>query len=246
MYPYPVRPISISEMAAFVAQHHYSAVMPRITKACYGGFRDGELVAAISFGWGSRPKHTIRALFPSLSTGDYLEIGKMCLADSEPPDSETQFMSVVFGMLYKQFPNLKLIFTWADGIWGKHGGVYQAASFLYGGFIWTDVYQTEDGKRIHPLQLQAEMRTYLRTQRPNAVELTERGWRHIKGKQFRYVKFVCDKRELRRLLEESRFVWNQDYPTEDNLEFQEHIEGCWRPCEPPEFSGTWDSRQVAV
>lgn len=129
-----VRSIPVQEMATFVATNHYSTVMPRITKQCFGGFRDERLVAAISFGWGSRPRHTIQKLFPSLNTTDYLEIGKMCLLDSEPRNSESQFMAVAFRKLHNKLPHLKLIFTWADGMWGKPGYVYQAASFLYGGF----------------------------------------------------------------------------------------------------------------
>lgn len=236
---YEVRPIPTSEMVAFVARHHYSTVMPRISKACYGGFRDGVLVAAISFGWGSRPLHTIRAMFPSLGTKDYLEIGKMCLADSEPRNSETQFMSVVFRMLHKDFPNVRLVFTWADGMWGKPGYVYQAANFLYGGFIWTDAYETRSGQRIHPLQLQSAMKTYLRTQRPSTAELRELGWRHIKGKQFRYVRFLCDRSEQEWLLSESPFYWNTDHPKDASLEWREHTSDGWVPCSQPKFAGAW-------
>ncbi len=252
--PYDVRSITVQEMAAFVKIRHYSTVMPRLTKACFGGFRDGELVAAISFGWGSRPRHTIQKLFPSLGVDDYLEIGKMCLRDDQPKNSETSFMSDAFWKLHKQFPDLKLIFTWADGLWGKPGYVYQAANFLYGGFIWTDVYQTEDGKRIHPLQLQAEisksgLSTTRRTNRPTEREMAERGWQHYWGKQFRYVKFLCDAKEQQRLLAESPFPWTATragYPKAADLVWFQKVEGTKLPCEQPKFTGTWDSQEAAA
>jgi hypothetical protein len=174
-----------------------------------------------------------------LGTKDFLEVGKLALADSEPRNSETQFMSTAVWMLRKQFPNLKLAFSWADGIWGKPGYVYQAASFLYGGFIWTDVYMDREGARVHPLQLQSKMKTYLRTQRPNAVELAERGWRHIRGKQFRYVRFLCDRAEQKRLLAESPFYWNTDHPKGDSLEWREKTVAGWVPCPQPKFAGAW-------
>jgi hypothetical protein len=237
--PYDVRPITVDEMTAFVTQHHYSTVMPRITKVCYGGFREEVLVAAISFGWGSRPRHTIQRIFPSLDTDDYLEIGKMCLANSEPPNSETQFMARAFWMAHKQFPDVKLIFTWADAMWGKPGYVYQAANFLYGGYIWTDVYLTSNGQRIHPLQLQSGMGTFLRTQRPNAIELAERGWAHIFGKQFRYVKFLCDSREQQRLLGESPFSWTTKYPKAADLEWYQRLNGKRVLCAQPRFTGAY-------
>ena len=178
MWP-DVRGISVPEMKTFVNEHHYSKVFPRLTKICYGGFH-GDLAAAISFGWGSRPKHTIQKLFPSLDTRDYLEIGKMCLRDEEPYNSESSFISKTTRLLNKKFPALKLVFTWADGMWGKPGYIYQASNFLYGGEIWTDVYVMEDGRRLHPLQLQSERRargldTRLRTQRPSPAELRELG-----------------------------------------------------------------------
>lgn len=252
MNRYDVRPISTQEMTAFVLKHHYSSVMPRITKACYGGFRDDDLVASISFGWGSRPRHTIQRLFPSLNTKDYLEIGKMCLRDDQPPSSESMFMSTAFWMVCKKFPEIKLIFTWADGIWGKPGYVYQASNFLYGGFIWTDVYQSRDGRRIHPLQLQSVMGSYLRGQRPNAIEMAERGWKHYFGKQFRYVKFVCDRVEKRRLLAESAaagFTWTDTragYPKHQDLEWKVSQAGVKVICEQPVFTGTISAAPAAA
>jgi len=47
----------------FVADRHYSAVMPRLTKYFLGCFVEEELVGVITFGWGTRPKHTIQAYF---------------------------------------------------------------------------------------------------------------------------------------------------------------------------------------
>ena len=55
----------------FVADRHYSAVMPKLTKYYLGGFVEEEIVGVITFGWGTRPKHTIQALFPELDTKDY-------------------------------------------------------------------------------------------------------------------------------------------------------------------------------
>jgi len=50
----------------FVADRHYSAVMPRLTKYYLGCFVEEEMVGVITFGWGTRPMHTIQALFPEL------------------------------------------------------------------------------------------------------------------------------------------------------------------------------------
>ena len=49
----------------FVSERHYSAVMPSLTKYFLGYFTDDEMVGVITFGWGTRPKHTIKNYFPN-------------------------------------------------------------------------------------------------------------------------------------------------------------------------------------
>jgi hypothetical protein len=231
-------------MAEFVKKHHYSQVMPRLTKVCYGGFKSGTLVAAVSFGWGSRPKHTIKKLFPTLDTKDYLEIGKMCLTDEEPKNTESYFLAIVIRLVKKKFP-IKLVFTWADGMWGKPGYVYQASNFQYGGFIWTDVYIDSNGSRFHPLQLQSERRkrglsTELRTQRPKQEEMDERGWTRYFGKQFRYIRFVCSNKEKQELINSSLFNWNSVYPKHKDLQWKKQIaKGKHTFCEQPNIKQSW-------
>ena len=235
---YNIQIIDKKDMAEFVRQHHYSSVMPRITKVAYGGFKEDELKAAVSFGYGSRPLHTIRAIFPALGTQDYLEIGKLCLEDSEPKNSESWFLSRAFKILAKQQPDLKLIFSWADGMWGKPGLIYQASNFLYGGFIWTDAYQMADGKRLHPLQIQSFLSsqgivTEQRTNRPTLETLERIGWKHFKGKQFRYARFLreCDR--------QSPFEWSTNFPKIEDCEWLERTANGWLACKKPHFTGTW-------
>ena len=149
-----IKSIPTSIARQLVSEWHYSKVMPKLTKQCYGGFIDGRLLAVITLGWGVRPFHTINKLFPGLDTKDYWEIGKMCLHDGLPRNSESYFMSRVFKLVKKTYPEKKLIYTWADGIMGKPGYVYQAANFLYGGYIWTDTYMSPPsrgrGLKPHP------------------------------------------------------------------------------------------------
>ena len=47
-------------------------------------------------------------------------------------------------------PELKFLYTLADGIMGKCGYVYQAANFYYGGEYWTDSYMSSKGEKVHP------------------------------------------------------------------------------------------------
>ena len=68
----------------FVKNHHYSKVFPRITHHFIGGFYKNKLEAVLTLGWGVRPFHTIKLIFPTLNQNDYWEIGKLCASDTMP------------------------------------------------------------------------------------------------------------------------------------------------------------------
>ena len=205
------------EAAQFVSTRHYSAVMPRLTKYYFGYYIKGKLVGVITFGWGTRPKHTIQKLFPSLDTKDYYEIGKMCLDDSLPKNSESQLLSKSIDWLKKN-TDIKYLFTWADGIVGKPGYVYQAANFLYGGFSITDTYVSKSGEKIHPRTIQGQLPNKEGLKyghRPNPKQLKELGLSRVKGKQFRYIYPMSKK--YRKYLKKSTVKWSTNYPKHKDL-----------------------------
>ena len=205
------------EAAQFVSTRHYSAVMPRLTKYYFGYYIKDKLVGVITFGWGTRPKHTIQKLFPSLDTKDYYEIGKMCLDDSLPKNSESQLLSKSIDWLKKN-TNIKYLFTWADGIVGKPGYVYQAANFLYGGFSITDTYVSKSGEKIHPRTIQGQLPNKEGLKyghRPNPKQLKELGLSMVKGKQFRYIYPMSKK--YRKYLKKSTVKWSTNYPKHKDL-----------------------------
>ena len=241
MKRYRVEPISISAMKEFIFKWHYSQTVPRLTKICLGGYREGRLVAVMSLGWGARPLHTIQALFPTLTTKDYFEIGRMALEDDEPRNSESQFISQIISWLKEHQPQLKLLFSWSDGMLGKPGYVYQASNFLYGGFIETDTYSNADGEKLHPLQLQAyrsregEVIT-ARTKRPSITEQEDAGWSHYFGYQFRYAYFLGSKRNNNTLISTSTTDWNRVYPKDADCKWRIQAGvGSRVNCEAPSF-----------
>ena len=203
--------------AEFVSTRHYSAVMPRLTKYYLGYFNNEELVGVITFGWGTRPKHTIQKLFPELDTKDYYEIGKMCLDDKLPRNSESQLLSSAISWL-KENTKIKYLFTWADGLVGKPGYVYQSANFLYGGFSFTDTYVSETGEKIHPRTIQGQIPNTKNRKvgmRPNPEQLKELKLSRVKGKQFRYI-YPMNKK-YRRWLKKSTTKWTTNYPKDKDL-----------------------------
>ena len=226
--------VEIDEVNALdiVFNNHYSKVMPRLTKHFLGSFIDKKLVAVLTLGWGVQPLNTIKILFPSLITKDYLEIGKMCMLEELPKNSESMILSKMFKWVKENRPDVKLIYTWADGILGKPGYVYQAANFLYGGFITTDLYLSDTGERVHPRTAQSYLKDKKDVsigRRPNKEFLIENNWSHYRGRQFRYVYFLCDKREKKRLLKETDIKWNREYPKDGAIVWKkkDFTDGSW-------------------
>lgn len=199
------------EAKAFILANHYAGTTPSTVKACLGWFDGDRLVGVGLWGYGVRPAHTIARLFPSLGTANYLELNRLCLLDELPRNSETQFIAACTAELRRLYPDVKVLFSWADGLRGKPGYVYQAASWLYGGFIKSEFYAAPDGEVLHP--------RLLITRYGTRAVWRELGLRRVFGYQFRYCKFLCSHGERKRLLAESPFDWGTNYPKRDDLRF---------------------------
>ena len=154
------------------------------------------------------------------------------MKEEMPKNSETQMISGVIKWLKKNHPQKKFLYTWADGIMGKPGYVYQAANFLYGGFIWTQIYISSKGEKIHPrssrrlceenvkFKLNKEPDFFKNKKGKRIYWLTQdfldhKGISKIYGKQFRYI--LPLNKNSRKLLKKSSVEWNIDYPKDSNL-----------------------------
>jgi hypothetical protein len=227
-YFFEIKEIDKTTAINFVQERHYSKVMPRLTKHWLGCFNNDELVGVVTLGWGTQPLQTIRKLFPDLKSEDYYEIGKMCMDDKMPKNSESQMLSSIVRWMKKNLPEKKFLYTWADGIVGKAGYVYQASNFLYGGFIWTDIYISPTGEKIHPRSSKAllkENAEFLGKDKlfwmtPDFMKV--KGIRRIRGKQFRYI-YPLTKESKNILKNSSTVKWGLEYPKENDLLWKEQI-----------------------
>lgn len=208
---FEIKEIGKDAFLKMVYEYHYSIVMPRITKKYLGCFHNDRLVGGISLGWGTQPKNTITKLFPTLDTQDYFEIGKMVMLDEMPKNSESQMLSEIVKWIKKNL-KIKFLFTWADGIVGKPGYVYQASNFYYGGFIWTDIYISKDGEKIHPRSTKELLKdNAIYEGKKKLFWLTPSYCKHMgikryRGKQFRYIYPMC--KDSKKLLKSSTVKWN--------------------------------------
>ena len=235
-----VLPISNSTGKSFVAQHHYAVICPPITKVSLGLFADGNLVGVALWGYGTRPKHTIKKIFPSLDVGDYLELNRLCVLDSMPRNTESRFISMMTDYIKGHHPGVKILYSWADGLRGKPGYVYQASSWLYGGWIWSQFYITKEGEVVHPRLLITRYGT-------RKKEFTRSiGLSKICGYQYRYCRFLCSHKERKKLLLESPFEWSRGYPKRKDLKWTiDAGEGSRESRELPKLQGSGRFRHSA-
>lgn len=206
MYRFEIKEIDKEDALRMVQQYHYSNTLPKLNKHFLGFFFKDEFVGVVTLGWGTRPRHTIQRIFPSLDTKDYLEIGRMCMTDEMPRNSESQMLSQLVKWMKVNLPEIKVLFTWADGMLGKVGYVYQASNFIYAGFSGGEMY-LKDGVKLHVRQMKSFLvpegvKDSRITVRPTLEQMRKYDIQHFKGKQYRYLLFLCNKRERKRLLEE--------------------------------------------
>ena len=219
---YEVREIDKPTAVSMIRKYHYSDTLPRLNKHFVGFFWKEELVGVVTLGYGTRPKHTIQKIFPSMDTREYLEIGRMCMTEDMPRNSESQMLSQLIRWIKRNLPDIKVLFTWADGMLGKCGYVYQASNFIYVGYSPTDMY-LKDGVKIHPRQtkrLFGEANDKRLTCRPSKAQMLKYGIEHWRGNQYKYIFFTCDKREKRRLLAQCIVSLPQNPPKDKDLRWR--------------------------
>lgn len=229
--------ISKTASINFIQQHHYSRVLPRINKVFLGGFKDNKLVAVMILGYGTRPLHTIKIIFPTLEVKDYLELGKLCVDDDMPKNTESYFIAACIKHLKQHYPERKVLFSWADGIIGKPGYVYQASNFFYGGKITTEMYLDSSGNRMHPRSFQSISPGKTTRFGCRSYEVTTKaGFTKYFGYQFRYVYPLCSKKEWKEILATSPFNWQRsNYPKDKDCKwFVQTEKGKRVVCEIPE------------
>lgn len=226
-----------ADVIDFVQKYHYSPVMPKLTKHFLGAYLDNKLVGVMTLGWGTQPLGTIRKLFPNLLTKDYFEIGKMCMDPEMPRNSESQFLSKMVEWIKKNYPDKYFLYTWADGIVGKVGYVYQGSNFYYGGFIWTDIYISDKGEKIHPRsskELCKENAKMLGKEKVFWLTydfIETKGIKRIRGKQFRYI-FPLNKKAAKLLTKN----WGRIYPKEKDLEWKQQTNAGYKVVPKPDLN----------
>ena len=136
---YQIKKIDKSSADVFVRKWHY---MGRTIgeKVSFGLFnKQGELVGVTNY----RLPQTDRiapAISPLLKREDILEIGRLVCKPEEPHNIESYFLGATIKQIHKDFPDVKVLLTYAHYQKGFTGIVYQACNFLYIGYTMMNVH----------------------------------------------------------------------------------------------------------
>lgn len=247
-YKFQIKEISKDLALDMVKKYHYSNTLPKINKHFIGFYLSEQLVGIVTLGWGTRPLHTIKRIFPSLETKDYLEIGRMCMTEDMPRNSESQMLSQLVKYIKRNYPEVKILFTWADGMLGKVGYVYQASNFIYAGYSGGEMYM-KDGVKIHVRQMKSflipkGLKDERITVRPTLKQMKELNIQHFKGKQYRYLMFLCNKQEKKRLMNECLLDLTLPRPKDNDLSWtiKDMDSGKWVKSSMPPYITDVDTR----
>ena len=178
-------PISLAEARQFIRQHHYASVLPPHSMLRLGSVPKG---CVSVWGYGVRPKDTIRILLRNGQPKEYLELARLCCSDELPRNTESQFISKCVKWIEKNRPEVVLLWSWADGMRGKPGFVYQASNWIHCRVLHTAWYT--DGKSImHP--------RFFVTRYGSRTAAKDLGYRKVAGQQYGYYILLGGKRKKR-------------------------------------------------
>jgi hypothetical protein len=136
-----------------ICENHYSGTVPKGVKYHLGIFIDETLYGVAQFGFGIMPQKTCQWV-EGTTKDEYLELNRLWISDKLGKNAESNSISKALKYVKEKKPELKWIISFADGMMGKVGTIYQATNFIYTGFrkdggIW----MTKQGERIHSISL---------------------------------------------------------------------------------------------
>jgi len=203
-----VRSIGRTLANEIIKKNHYSGTVALGTKVSLGIYVDEILYGVMQLGKGVNPSGTAKSVEGS-KNDQYLELNRLWISDELGYNSESKAIGLMFKWLKKNMPEIKWLISFADGIEGNAGTIYQATNWIYTGYNTTGgLWITKEGKKMHQLTASEGL--------PNAKRDTlESKWGtplyRVAGGQFKYFYFL-DKKWRKRLIHKSL-----PYPKADSM-----------------------------
>lgn len=134
-----------------VEKWHYSRTMPMPPLVKIGVWEEGRFIGVVLFSRGASP---YLGDAYGLDTTKVCELTRIALASHQTPVS--RIIAIALRMLFRKDGNLRLVVSFADANEGHHGGVYQAAGWVYAGETSRKFdFLGPDGKRYRDRQVTA-------------------------------------------------------------------------------------------
>ena len=220
-----VRPISASDARRVVKAIHYSGKAVSNSQLHLGVFLHGKCGGAMQFGPPLVRRQSIR-LVEGTAWHGFLELNRMAFADWLPRNSESRALGYAMRWIWRQYPWVEWVLSFADGTQCGDGTIYRAAGFVLTGIkkntsIWAVpggggvVSRTslEDGKSKKEQQRARTIARQTHTKGSRIMETgaasmrpyREAGFAPLPGYQLRYVYFLNPEARLRLTVPELPF-----------------------------------------
>lgn len=132
------------EAAKYAVEHwHYSRSMPVSKSLRVGAWEDGKFIGCVVYAQGGN--YRIGDPYGIAQT-EAAELVRVALSAHKTPVSRV--LAIAGRFLRKSCPGLRLVVSYADQVQGHHGGIYQAAGWIYVGQTAPSYEFRLNGKRL--------------------------------------------------------------------------------------------------
>ncbi|HNX02173.1 MAG TPA: hypothetical protein PLE33_06015 [Candidatus Cloacimonas sp.] len=126
MLNFTVKPIDNQMAIHYIVREHYLHNFKGDILISFGIYQEEKLSGVLIYGecWNV-------GRFKKIVKGKFVELLRMHLSDDLPKNSESRAISLTIKCIRKQFPELRHIFTYGDGVKNGIGICYKGANFAF-------------------------------------------------------------------------------------------------------------------
>lgn len=223
-----VRPVDRDEAAELCKQHPHAPELPNTSKYYMRLDIDGKFSGLAVWGYGVNPQGTPNHLFDNEVTDvdDYLECNRFFVTDDTGKNTASKFLSICHKIIGKH-TDVKWLYTYAAGFQGLNGTIYQAANYDYIGPQPCNTFVYVPGKGlVHSVSLYFRFGDVTGSNDASLRKLREKWGEEVYrwvGPNFRYIYWLCDDEEKKRLMKHAKFEIKDENPKKEDIEV--YIEG---------------------
>jgi hypothetical protein len=179
-----LKPILGKDANRLIAQWHYSHTVVPNSQVHLGAFLNGRCGGVLQFG-PPMMRRQVLGLVRGTAWSEMIELNRLAFADWMPRNGESRCLAVAMRILRKQYPALKWVLSFADGVQCGDGTIYRAAGFVLTAIRRSkQILELADGRRVTRFALSKNVATM-----PNGRASTNIG-KPLAGYMFRYVYFL--------------------------------------------------------